>query len=107
MTRWTTSKRRALALSYAAATLAAPSVGTAVWSSPAAAQLVGVEEVIVTARRREERLQDVPEAISAMTSQDLESRNITDLRNVAALVPSFTLSNYQAQKTVRYGQTLL
>ena len=100
------TSKRALVISYAAATLS-PIIGTTLWSIPATAQLVGVEEVIVTARRREERLQDVPEAISAMTSQDLESRNITDLRNVAALVPSFTLSNYQAQKNVRYGQTLL
>ena len=45
-----------------------------------------IEDVIVTARRREESAQSVPVAISAFSSDDLSSRNITttdDLDNIA------------------------
>ena len=41
--------------------------------------MVGLEEVIVTARRREESLQDVPIAITAMSADFLRAQNITEL----------------------------
>jgi len=49
--------------------------------------LVELEDVIVTARRREERLQDVPISVLAATGDQLEQRgvrNLTDIANVAA-----------------------
>ena len=42
---------------------------------------------MVTARKVEERLQDVPLAISAFTEQDIESARISDLRDIANLTP--------------------
>ena len=39
---------------------------------PAAAAKAGLEEIVVTARRREERLQTVPIAITAFTQADLD-----------------------------------
>ena len=41
---------------------------------------LGIEEIIVTARKREESLQDVPVAITAVTEQlqDATIRNIAD-----------------------------
>ena len=35
-----------------------------------------IEEIVVTARRREENLQEVPIAVSAFSAADLENRNI-------------------------------
>ena len=45
------------------------------------ASSLGIEEIIVTARKREESLQDVPIAITAVTEQlqDATIRNIADL----------------------------
>ena len=48
----------------------------------------GVEDIVVTARRREENLQDVPVAISAFTGQMLEARNISDISSLDGLAPS-------------------
>src|SRR5687768_8139744 len=50
-----------------------------------------IEEVIVSARRRgDERLQDVPVAISVLSDEALRKAGITDLAEVASRTPSFT-----------------
>ena len=51
--------------------------------STALAQQFAVEEIVVTARRREERLQDIPLAITAFTAQDIENAGIQDLTDLA------------------------
>lgn len=48
-------------------------------------------EVKVTARRREETLQDVPVAVTAFTPETLEKLNIRDLGDLDAQVPNMTL----------------
>lgn len=55
-----------------------------------------VEEVIVTANRRESRLQDVPSAISAITEQALERNRIVDLGSLSSSVPSFSMTESSA-----------
>ena len=62
-------------------------------SPPAAAQTVGLEEIVVTARKREERLQDTPISITAFTAPQLESRpesNVGERVNFAPNV-SYTI----------------
>jgi iron complex outermembrane receptor protein len=50
-----------------------------------------IEEIFVSARRRgEERLQDVPIAVSVLSEEALRKANIVDLAEVAARTPSFT-----------------
>jgi iron complex outermembrane recepter protein len=51
-----------------------------------------LEEVTVTATFREERLQDTPIAITAVTGEMLESRSQTSVYEVAAQAPNVTLS---------------
>ncbi|MFC4312599.1 TonB-dependent receptor [Steroidobacter flavus] len=48
---------------------------------------VGLETVVVTARKRAESQQDVPVAISSITPTQLESNIATDLSKVAELAP--------------------
>jgi iron complex outermembrane receptor protein len=49
-----------------------------------------LEEIVVTATRREERLQDVPISVSAVTSEALAASGVTDVRQVMFAVPGFT-----------------
>lgn len=50
-----------------------------------------IEEVLVRARRRgDERLQDVPIAVSVLSDEALRKANIIDLAEVASRTPSFT-----------------
>jgi iron complex outermembrane receptor protein len=65
---------------------------TALAQAQAAADTV-VEDVIVTAQRREQRLQDVPIAISAITPQELERRGTENLTSLVGAVPSLSMTN--------------
>jgi iron complex outermembrane receptor protein len=59
------------------------------------AEAVTLAEVVVTARRREESLQDVPLSISALNSENLEARNVTDLRQVNGTIPNVVIQGSQ------------
>lgn len=51
-------------------------------------EAAGLEEIIVTAQRREESLQDVPIAVAAVTAQTLESSGIDTTRDLPQMIPS-------------------
>jgi iron complex outermembrane receptor protein len=53
----------------------------------------GLAEIIVTAQKREERLIDVPLAVTAVTGQDIESRGITDLQDMQGAIPGLTIAD--------------
>ncbi len=57
-----------------------------------------LEEVVVTARRREENLQETPLAVSAIGAEMLEQMGISDIEDVETLAPSlqFSQTNYKA-----------
>lgn len=61
---------------------------TAAPAEEAAASSPG--EIIVTAQKRQERLQDVPLAVTAVTGEALENRQINDTSSLVAAVPSLT-----------------
>ena len=52
---------------------------------------VAIDEVVVTAQFREQRLQDTPIAITAMSAEMLEARSQTSIQDVANQAPSVTL----------------
>jgi iron complex outermembrane receptor protein len=47
-----------------------------------------IEEIVVTARRREENLQEVPISITAMTGTELEARQLYAMDQLGAVVPN-------------------
>ena len=53
---------------------------------------VGLEEVVVTARRVGERLQDVPLSIRALSSAELESKGINSISELSLYTPGLTYS---------------
>ena len=48
-------------------------------------------QIIVQARRRDERLQDVPLVINAVTSETLSKLNIRDFKDITTVVPGLSL----------------
>lgn len=67
----------------------------AAFALPAAAQ---IEEVLVTARKFEERLQDVPLSVSAFTSATIEDLGTRDLFDISRFTPGFSF-----ERVNRYG----
>jgi iron complex outermembrane recepter protein len=64
---------------------------------PAAAPAVsGVGDIVVTATRRAQRLQDVPVSVTALTSETLARSNFRDINDLPKMVPGLTL-NYGSQ----------
>ncbi|MFT3727092.1 MAG: TonB-dependent receptor [Terricaulis sp.] len=51
------------------------------------------ENIIVTARTREERLQDVPIAVTAVTAETLERQHITQVRDIAQFAPGLNITS--------------
>jgi iron complex outermembrane receptor protein len=60
-----------------------------------------VEEIVVTARRREEKLQDVPLSVSAFTAQKLDTLQITDQDELSDFTPGFQFTDYTEGRTTR------
>lgn len=54
---------------------------------------VFLEEVVVTARMREESLQDAPISISAFTGDSLEYRGVSNIGDIASLTSNLTFQN--------------
>jgi len=52
----------------------------------------GVEEIIVTARKRSESLQETPIAISAFSAEDMQERSLTNLMEVGSFAPNVQMS---------------
>ena len=59
----------------------------------ASASPAGLEEIVVTATRRSENLQNVPIAITALTGETLQKLNVTTADDYFKFLPSVTTSN--------------
>lgn len=85
--------RKHLSLAIACALLS-----PAAWAQEAAPaapadgrQVNTLEKITVTARKREETLQEVPVAVTAFTADALDKLNVEDLSDLDALVPNLTI----------------
>lgn len=82
---------------------------TTVFVSPAYSQQV-LEEIIVTARKTQESLQEVPIAVTVHTGDSLKDAGVTEFAQVASLTPNFDVRSnsvrgeFAADLTIR-GQT--
>ena len=71
---------------------------TALWTAPVAAQAeLVIEQITVTARKKDETLQDVPLSITVLGSQMLEDARIQNLADVSAFTPGLSLFNPQGE----------
>ena len=60
-------------------------------AAPATASGDGIQEIVVTAQKRAENVQNVPIAISAFTSAALQERAVTNVASLSNLAPNVTL----------------
>ncbi len=61
----------------------------------------GLEEIVVTAQRREQSLQDVPISVTAMTGEAITEGGFSDMEDISAFVPNLTMTDGLT------GQTLI
>ena len=59
-----------------------------------------IEEVFVTAEKRSESLQDISQAVTALSDEDIENKNITSFVDLSAIVPGVTVAKNEGYKTV-------
>lgn len=81
------SKEKYLLSNIAVITILA---GSVVQSIPVNAQ-VALEEIVVTAQRREQSLQEVPISIEAISGNDLITQGLKNMEDLSAFVPGFTI----------------
>ncbi|HXR53323.1 MAG TPA: TonB-dependent receptor [Steroidobacteraceae bacterium] len=53
---------------------------------------VALDEVVVTAERREQNLQDVPISATVLTGEDMTRQGITDLNDIQTVAPSIAIN---------------
>jgi iron complex outermembrane receptor protein len=96
----TTNVRRAVALLLA---VAAPLAGRAVWAQEAASPADDANpelvEIIVTAEKREENIQDVPISVISVSSQALQDAGVKDISQLQVLTPGLTVSSDASENT--------
>ena len=68
------------------------------WSS--AAEERSLETVVVTAEKRTEDLQDLPQAVTALASEELDIRNIVTFVDLSAIAPGVTVAKNEGFKTI-------
>ncbi len=96
---------------FSSVALGSVAVGALLWAPAVWAQAVGgqplpvstpapqakdapssrVDDIVVTAQRREERLQNTPIAVTALSSANLEARGIQDITQLTSAVPNLNL----------------
>jgi iron complex outermembrane receptor protein len=90
------------AIAASAAAQPAPAGGAASAAAPEGAML---GEIVVTARRRSESLQEVPQTVNAVTADTLQKLNIRQFTDVQAVVPGLSLQSantgYSAAASLR------
>jgi outer membrane receptor protein involved in Fe transport len=80
--------------------IALAALGSSLATNNAAAQESGapvLDEIVVTAQRREEKLSDVPLSISAFSQENLDSRGVRNIDDIARLTPGISFTRGDAR----------
>ena len=85
----TSLTRGALALLLSSTAIALPTLAQA----QEAAQ-DGLDEILVTAERREQSLQDVPISATVLSGADLEKRGVTNINDIQQVAPSIAINTF-------------
>lgn len=88
---------KALPQALVAAGLALP-IATPVWAQGSAM----LEEVVVTASKRQQTLQEVPIAVSVVSSETIEQAQVLDIKDLQTLVPSLKVTQLQGSAQTNF-----
>jgi outer membrane receptor protein involved in Fe transport len=58
-----------------------------------------LSEVVITAQKREQNLQDVPIAVIALSGQQLQDAGVTDIKNMTVLTPGLTVTSTTSENS--------
>jgi iron complex outermembrane recepter protein len=61
-----------------------------------------IEEVIVTATKRAQTLQEIPVAVSVVTSESIEQSGVLDIKDLQTLVPSLRVTQLQSSANTNF-----
>ena len=86
-----THSRGRNALLVSTALTVAGAIPAQVHAQDAVEDSVGLEEIVVTAQRREQSMQDVPIAVTAVTQETLQANRITTVNDLSAIAPGVTV----------------
>jgi iron complex outermembrane receptor protein len=78
-------------MSGAALALASPAYAQTAAPAAPAEETGGIQDIVVTAQKRAENVQDVPIAISAFTAEALSERAVTSVASLSNIAPNVTL----------------
>ena len=92
--------------SYVLAAAITPWIATPVAAQPESAQADArpafEEEIVVTARKRDEKLIETPLSVSALSSSDLDRRQVDDLGGLRDIVPNLSVNMGDAANAIVY-----
>jgi len=80
-------------MKFKLAVISVLAAGVIVAPRPAIAQEAMLEEIIVTARKREESVQDIPIAVSAFTADDIRELGLLSVDDIALYTPGFSFQS--------------
>ena len=82
--------------------LTAGAIASLTSPTPSFAQKTGatLDEVVVTARRREEMVQDVPISISALSGEALAREGVQNINDISAKTPSLAITTSGASRSI-------
>ena len=84
--------------SFAVLTVAAAGAGSAVAAdSPAAPEVTNVREIVVTAQKREQSLQDVPIVVTSLPAKLLQDAGVRDIKDMTILSPGLTVTSTSSE----------
>ena len=66
-----------------------------------------VEEIVVTARKREENILDVPLAITALSANDIEDKGIGEFKDIISFTPGFHFAEHSVGRADRSNRILV
>lgn len=79
-------------LAYAISAALASAASAAAFAADEDTQNVGISEVVVTAQRREQSIQDVPITVQAITGDQLKQLNVVSFNDLLKYTPNVTFS---------------